>query len=218
MPPAPMRSPLSTARSTPDQMLDAEFLAGFIALRRLNDPAAATRHFTDARRAVQGGDHPGPRALLARPRRRCRGRRSEAGIPARRRLADHLLWPACRAGAGRGCRGAGAPHQRAARPRLDARSGAGVHRPRGGARRRDAGRLGRSAPGACLPAADGRAGAGSGRPRLDGAARTAASGCPTRRCSSPAAWAGTGWRCRRPAGRSPLNRPTGRSIRRWRSA
>ena len=27
-------------------MLDAEFLAGFIALRRLNDPAAATRHFT----------------------------------------------------------------------------------------------------------------------------------------------------------------------------
>ena len=33
-------------RIAPDQMLDAEFLAGFIALRRLNDPAAATRHFT----------------------------------------------------------------------------------------------------------------------------------------------------------------------------
>jgi soluble lytic murein transglycosylase len=31
---------------TPEQLLDAEFLAGFIALRRLNDPAAATRHFT----------------------------------------------------------------------------------------------------------------------------------------------------------------------------
>jgi soluble lytic murein transglycosylase len=31
---------------TREQMLDAEFLAGFIALRRLNDPAAATRHFT----------------------------------------------------------------------------------------------------------------------------------------------------------------------------
>jgi peptidoglycan lytic transglycosylase len=30
----------------PDQLLDAEFLAGFIALRRLNDPAAARRHFT----------------------------------------------------------------------------------------------------------------------------------------------------------------------------
>ncbi len=30
----------------PEQELDAEFLAGFIALRRLNDPAAATRHFT----------------------------------------------------------------------------------------------------------------------------------------------------------------------------
>lgn len=29
----------------PDQALDAEFLAGFIALRRLNDPAAAQRHF-----------------------------------------------------------------------------------------------------------------------------------------------------------------------------
>ena len=31
-----------------EQVLDAEFLAGFIALRRLNDPAAATRHFTSA--------------------------------------------------------------------------------------------------------------------------------------------------------------------------
>jgi soluble lytic murein transglycosylase len=31
---------------TPEQVLDAEFLAGFIALRRLNDPAAAARHFT----------------------------------------------------------------------------------------------------------------------------------------------------------------------------
>jgi soluble lytic murein transglycosylase len=30
----------------PEQALDAEFLAGFIALRRLHDPAAATRHFT----------------------------------------------------------------------------------------------------------------------------------------------------------------------------
>ena len=30
----------------PEQALDAEFLAGFIALRKLNDPAAATRHFT----------------------------------------------------------------------------------------------------------------------------------------------------------------------------
>ena len=29
----------------PEQQLDAEFLAGFIALRRLNDPAAAARHF-----------------------------------------------------------------------------------------------------------------------------------------------------------------------------
>ena len=32
-------------RITPEQMLDAEFLAGFIALRRLHDPQAATRHF-----------------------------------------------------------------------------------------------------------------------------------------------------------------------------
>lgn len=32
-------------RITPEQALDAEFLAGFIALRRLKDPAAATRHF-----------------------------------------------------------------------------------------------------------------------------------------------------------------------------
>jgi soluble lytic murein transglycosylase len=33
-------------RITPEQMLDAEFLAGFIALRRQTDPAAAKRHFT----------------------------------------------------------------------------------------------------------------------------------------------------------------------------
>jgi soluble lytic murein transglycosylase len=33
-------------RITPEQTLDAEFLAGFIALRRLNDPAAAAQHFT----------------------------------------------------------------------------------------------------------------------------------------------------------------------------
>jgi soluble lytic murein transglycosylase len=33
-------------RITPDQALDAEFLAGFIALRRLNKPAEAMRHFT----------------------------------------------------------------------------------------------------------------------------------------------------------------------------
>ncbi len=33
-------------RIAQDQTLDAEFLAGFIALRRLNDPAAATRHFS----------------------------------------------------------------------------------------------------------------------------------------------------------------------------
>ena len=32
-------------RITSEQLLDAEFLAGFIALRRLNDPAAAARHF-----------------------------------------------------------------------------------------------------------------------------------------------------------------------------
>ncbi len=32
-------------RITPEQALDAEFLAGFIALRRLNDPADARRHF-----------------------------------------------------------------------------------------------------------------------------------------------------------------------------
>ncbi len=45
-PPAPMRLPPGMGAITPDQMLDAEFLAGFIALRRLNDAAAATRHFT----------------------------------------------------------------------------------------------------------------------------------------------------------------------------
>ena len=33
------------AQHAPEQVADAEFLAGFIALRKLNDPAAATRHF-----------------------------------------------------------------------------------------------------------------------------------------------------------------------------
>ena len=34
------------AQIAPEQMLDAEFLAGFIALRRQHDPATAARHFT----------------------------------------------------------------------------------------------------------------------------------------------------------------------------
>ncbi len=37
----------------PEQALDAEFLAGFIALRRLNDPASAQRHF----KALSGLSH-----------------------------------------------------------------------------------------------------------------------------------------------------------------
>ena len=70
--------------------------------------------FHYARGAVEGGDHSGPRALLARARHRRRGWRSEAGIPTRRRLADNVLWPARRARVGRRPVGVGATHHRAA--------------------------------------------------------------------------------------------------------
>ena len=134
-------------RITPEQIAGRRVPGGLHRAAPAERSGRGNAAFHCARRSVQGGDHPGPRALLARPGRRGRWRRSEAGIRTRGGLGDHLLWPACRARAGRRCRGAGAPHHRAARSRLYARPGAGIHRPRGGARRRDAGRLERSRTG-----------------------------------------------------------------------
>ncbi len=68
---------------TPEQTLDAEFLAGLVALRQLNNPAAASQHFATLRwpgyrRLVSPA---GPRALLARSRSDGAGRGCSAGIP-----------------------------------------------------------------------------------------------------------------------------------------
>ena len=56
-----------------EQVLDAEFLAGFIALRRLHDPRRRHSAFRSAGRRVEIGADAEPGALLARSRRRrCR--------------------------------------------------------------------------------------------------------------------------------------------------
>ena len=101
-------------RITPEQTLDAEFLAGFIALRRLTDPAAAKRHFITLVELSKAAITQGRAHYWLGPRHRRRGWRSEAGIPTRRRLADNVLWPARRARVGRRPVGVGATHHRAA--------------------------------------------------------------------------------------------------------
>ena len=90
-------------RITPEQMLDAEFLAGFIALRQLNDPAAATRHFTTLAEQSKAAITQGRAHYWLGRAATAAGGRPETGIPARGRLADNLLRPACRARAGQRC-------------------------------------------------------------------------------------------------------------------
>ena len=118
------------AAESSSNQADAEFHAGWYALRFLNDPATARRHFA----AIPGGvDHaaqPVARRVLARPLRRGDGRQGRGGraVPSRRRLSDHLLRPARR------CQ---ARHE-AARP---------VEAPRGGWRDEEALRQPRDGPG-----------------------------------------------------------------------
>ena len=103
----------------PRQALDADFLAGFIALRLLNEPAGRDAPFPGARRRLAGGDHPGARLVLAGPRRRRADQHADPGnadYAKVGRLAHHVLRPACRPGAGRRRQGPRRPHRRAARP------------------------------------------------------------------------------------------------------
>ena len=82
---------------TPAQQIEAEFHAGWIALRFLDDaarPRASTLRPASNDRLDADLDR--PRRLLAGPRGR--SGRADADAPAvlraRRRQADHLLWPA----------------------------------------------------------------------------------------------------------------------------
>ena len=118
-------------------VLDAEFLAGFIALRRLNDPAAALRHFQALAAAVEGGDHPGSRVITgwAAPRPpRARTRKPD--------YAKAAAWPTTFYGQlaalalGDDAAALARRISGAARPRLDARPGAWPSPAGGGARRR----------------------------------------------------------------------------------
>ena len=173
-----------------EQVVDAEFLAGFIALRRLDDPGGATPAFRGAGRRLEGGDHAGPRALLAGPRRGRAGRRRrrEGRVRGGGRLAHHLLRPARRAGAGRRSGGARRAHPRRARSRPPMRTRAldlaGRELARAAAL---SGELGRAAPRPAVPAAARRRHAGPRRPRAGGAARASGSACRTWRSPSPAA-------------------------------
>ncbi|MBV9735826.1 MAG: lytic transglycosylase domain-containing protein [Acidisphaera sp.] len=77
------------AQTTPEQVADAEFLAGFIALRRMNDPKAAAHHFT-ALAAIS-------RAAITQARAHYwLGRAAAAGgdaAAARREYAAAAAWP-----------------------------------------------------------------------------------------------------------------------------
>jgi soluble lytic murein transglycosylase len=114
---------------------EAEFYAGWIALTRLKQPDAAAAT-SPHRRHRRLADHQGPRALLARPRRRgARRPDRRPGLLCRgRALHHHLLRPVV----GR----EGGPDRDQARPRSDHHPGRPrpLHGPRTGPRRADDGR------------------------------------------------------------------------------
>ncbi len=87
---------------TAQHKIEAEFHAGWIALRFLDEPALAAMHLRAAAQGRRDADLARPRRLLARADRRGgRGRGGGAApLRARRRLSDHLLRPA-RAGKAR---------------------------------------------------------------------------------------------------------------------
>ena len=103
-----------------EQVADAEFLAGFIALRRLNDPATGRPPFRRTGRSSKAAITQARGALLARPRRRGTPRQDAAARRIRRgrRLADHLLRPARRAGPRRRPGRAERPHPAVPRPAI----------------------------------------------------------------------------------------------------
>ena len=152
-PPVPMRSPPARPASRRSRRWTRSSLpaSSRCAGCTIRPPAARALHAlagVSKAAITQGRAH---YWLGARRRRREAG--PEAGICARRRVADDVLWPACRAGAGRRSGRARTRVSWRCAIRLDPRPGAGLHRPRSGARRGAPGRLGRSAPRAGVPAA-----------------------------------------------------------------
>ncbi len=86
---------------TSEQMLDAEFLAGFIALRRLNDPTAAAQHFTTLAGLSKAAITQGRAYYWLGRAAAAEGKDPRPEYRTRRRMADDILRSACGAGAGR---------------------------------------------------------------------------------------------------------------------
>ncbi len=82
--------------ANPYYRAEFHFMAGWIALRFLADPATALEPFRACRRRLGRSDRAGACRLLARPRRRGgRAIRGDArAVRGRRPLSDRLLWPA----------------------------------------------------------------------------------------------------------------------------
>ncbi len=107
-------------QTAPEQQADADFLAGFIALRMLNDPARAVPHF----RALADS----PAAITRARAHYWLGRAAAAsGSDPKPEYAKAAAWPTTFYGQlaalalGREPGGAGGAHQGVARPGLDAR-------------------------------------------------------------------------------------------------
>ena len=140
-------------QTEPSIVVEAEFLAGFIALRRLSDPAAAAKHFR-ALAAASPAVLTQSRAYYwlgradAQVRRQCPRRLCPRG-----RLADDVLRPARRPrrGPDRDDPGARPP----GRADAGSRAAADPGDDRVGACGADPRRLGRSAAGAAIPVAHG---------------------------------------------------------------
>ena len=179
-----------TSATAPADIADAGFLAGFIALRRLHDPAARHPAVPPRCRRVHAQRSPRPARItgsVAPMRRRAAIRATQ--YEKRRRLPHHVLRPAWRR-----ARAATRTRRRALaasrRPVIHPRSGLGLHRARTGARRRHAGGVGRAGARTRFPAAHERGGAGAVRTGAVRAAGARAGDAGHRRVHRPAYGAG----------------------------
>ena len=140
------------AQTGAEQVADAEFLAGFIALRRLNDRAGAAPHFRAAGGDVAGGDHAGAGAFLA-------AQAAADPATARREYAAAAAWPETFYGQlailalGEGPAGLARRIAERHDPTWDSGQRAGLRRAGAGARQRLSDGLGRAGPRGGVPAA-----------------------------------------------------------------
>ena len=167
-----------------EQALDADFLAGWIALRRLHEPVPRAPAFLGIGQRRACRHHQGARLLLAGPRPDRSGCRADHQ-GARRGLAHHLLRPDCCPGGGPGGRCGPAADCRPDRSSRRCSGTRAAGRYGAGARRRHPGVVAGSAaapPISCISCS-------CPAPQRPNARRWPASRC-NRACRM--------WRCRRP--------------------